>query len=53
MDTKIQKTDAEWRAELASLGFEVSVAPMGEGTPFANVLLVARRLPVLQSTTAS
>jgi uncharacterized protein (DUF2062 family)/SAM-dependent methyltransferase len=38
------RTAAEWRAELADLGFEVSVAPMGEGTPFANVLLVARRL---------
>ncbi len=38
------RTAAEWRAELAGLGFEVSVAPMGEGTPFANVLLVARRL---------
>ena len=37
------RTAADWRAELASLGLEVTVAPMGEGTPFANVLLVARR----------
>jgi uncharacterized protein (DUF2062 family) len=37
------RTAAEWQAELAGLGFDVSVAPMGEGTPFANVLLVARR----------
>lgn len=40
------RTAAEWQAELAGLGFDVSVAPMGEGTPFANVLLVARRLAV-------
>jgi SAM-dependent methyltransferase len=38
------RSAAEWQALLAELGFEVSVAPMGEGTPFANVLLVARRL---------
>jgi len=43
------RSAAEWRAELAASGFEVTVAPMGEGTPFANVLLVARR----QSTTTS
>ena len=47
------RTAAEWQAELAGLGFDVSVAPMGEGTPFANVLLVARRLATAQSTTAS
>ena len=45
------RTVAEWQAELAGLGFDVSAAPMGEGTPFANVLLVARRQR--QSTTAS
>jgi hypothetical protein len=38
------RTAAEWQALLAALGFEVSIAPMGDGTPFANVLLVARRL---------
>jgi hypothetical protein len=30
------------RRELESHGFRVEVAPMSEGTPFANVLLVAR-----------
>ncbi|MFI5079117.1 MAG: methyltransferase type 11, partial [Vicinamibacteria bacterium] len=43
------RTAAEWQAELSGHGFDVSIAPMGKGTPFANVLLVARR----QSTTAS
>jgi uncharacterized protein (DUF2062 family) len=38
------RTAAEWRAELTALGFEVSLAAMSEGTPFANVLLVARRV---------
>jgi SAM-dependent methyltransferase len=33
---------AEWRDELAALGFEVQATPMSEGTPFANTLLVAR-----------
>ena len=33
-----------WMADLAKLGFEVEAAPMSAGTPFANVLLVARRL---------
>lgn len=33
---------AEWRARLEALGFEVTPTPMSEGTPFANVLLVAR-----------
>ena len=32
---------AEWIAQLVGLGFEVSARPMSEGTPFANVLLVA------------
>ena len=31
-----------WRAELERLGFTVAAAPMSHGTPFANVLLVAR-----------
>ena len=34
---------AAWVATLAALGFDVQSAPMSEGTPFANVLLVARR----------
>jgi SAM-dependent methyltransferase len=33
----------EWQATLSALGFEVEAQPMSEGTPFANVLLVARR----------
>lgn len=31
----------EWRALLERLGFRVEAVPMSEGTPFANVLLVA------------
>lgn len=34
---------AEWLRVLASLGFTVQAQPMSEGTPFANVLLVAQR----------
>jgi SAM-dependent methyltransferase len=33
---------AEWTRQLEDLGFAVRPAPMSEGTPFANVLLVAR-----------
>ena len=33
---------ARWKAELEKLGFSVEATPMSEGTPFANVLLVAR-----------
>jgi SAM-dependent methyltransferase len=33
---------ADWIAQLESLGFEVRSQPMSAGTPFANVLLVAR-----------
>ena len=43
------RTAAEWHAELTGLGFDVSIAPMAKGTPFANVLLVARRLATSQS----
>lgn len=32
----------EWTDALAVLGFEVQALPMSQGTPFANVLLVAR-----------
>lgn len=34
---------AEWRARLEVLGLSVEPLPMSAGTPFANVLLVARR----------
>lgn len=33
---------ARWRELLERLGFEVEAVPMSAGTPFANVLLVAR-----------
>jgi SAM-dependent methyltransferase len=33
---------AQWRRALESLGFAVRAEPMSRGTPFANVLLVAR-----------
>lgn len=33
---------AQWRGALEALGFEVRAEPMSRGTPFANVLLVAR-----------
>jgi hypothetical protein len=33
-----------WIAQLRSLGMQVEPRPMSEGTPFANVLLVARRI---------
>jgi trans-aconitate methyltransferase len=33
---------AQWGASLEALGFAVRAAPMSRGTPFANVLLVAR-----------
>ena len=36
------RTLAAWIAQLQSLGFEVRSEPMSAGTPFANVLLVAR-----------
>lgn len=33
----------EWRGLLESLGFAVTTVPMSNGTPFANVLYIARR----------
>lgn len=33
---------AEWQAKLQALGFAVETLPMHAGTPFANILLVAR-----------
>ncbi len=38
------RTEAEWQRLLASHGLVTRVRPMGEGTPFANVLLEARRV---------
>ena len=37
------RTASEWRAVFASAGFEVETRPMGEGTPFANVLFRLRK----------
>lgn len=37
------RSAAEWGALLAGLGLTVDVQPMGMGTPYANVLLAARR----------
>jgi SAM-dependent methyltransferase len=33
----------QWKRELVELGFAVDAVPMSAGTPFANVLLVARK----------
>lgn len=32
----------DWVAQLESLGFQVTPAPMSEGKPFANVMLICR-----------
>ncbi len=37
------RTLSEWREWLERAGLTVEVRPMGQGTPFANVLLVARK----------
>jgi len=37
------RSAAEWRRLLESAGFAVEAEPMGMGTPYANVLLAARR----------
>ena len=37
------RSAAEWQDLLGRLGLAVDVAPMGMGTPYANVLLAARR----------
>ncbi|MDP3701865.1 MAG: class I SAM-dependent methyltransferase [Hylemonella sp.] len=34
---------SQWQEQLQALGFSVQAIPMHEGTPFANILLVARR----------
>lgn len=33
---------SDWQAALARLGFQVDTLPMNKGTPFANILLVAK-----------
>jgi len=37
------RSAVQWIAELVGRGFAVSAEPMSEGTPFANVLFVARK----------
>ncbi len=39
------RTLADWVALLEATGFRVETAPMSEGTPFANVMLIARVAP--------
>lgn len=39
------RSAVEWIAELTGRGFAVSAEPMSDGTPFANVLFVARKGP--------
>ena len=38
------RSAAEWRRLLQSRGLAVGVEPMGEGTPYANVLLSAKKI---------
>jgi len=42
LDRLYCKPLTRWIAELEELGFAVAATPMSAGTPFANVLLVAR-----------
>jgi SAM-dependent methyltransferase len=44
---------ARWVSDLEALGFAVSAEPMSQGTPFANVLLVARKKAPLQPQTSA
>ena len=37
------KTVSEWQNQLQLLGFHVEAKPMSQGTPFSNVLLLARK----------
>ncbi len=37
------RTLTDWTQALQQLGFSVEIVPMSQGTPFANVLLVARK----------
>ncbi|HWW33235.1 MAG TPA: hypothetical protein VNY70_07705, partial [Steroidobacteraceae bacterium] len=36
------RPQGEWRVLLERLGFATDALPMSEGTPFANILLLAR-----------
>jgi hypothetical protein len=37
------RTADQWQQLLREIGFDVTLQPMHEGTPFANMLLVARK----------
>ena len=39
------RTQQEWAGLMRRCGLQVDVQPAGEGTPFANLLLIARRAP--------
>jgi 2-polyprenyl-3-methyl-5-hydroxy-6-metoxy-1,4-benzoquinol methylase len=39
------RTEIDWTAALKKLGFQVEAKPMSQGTPFSNVLLLARLSP--------
>jgi hypothetical protein len=36
------RSENDWTLALEKLGFQIETKPMSQGTPFANVLLVAR-----------
>jgi predicted TPR repeat methyltransferase len=38
------RSAAQWIAQLVTHGFSVETTPMSEGTPFANILFVARKV---------
>ena len=40
----LDSSGPEWAALLRGLGFTVAMTPMSSGTPFGNVLFVARRI---------
>jgi SAM-dependent methyltransferase len=48
-EPRCYRTAAQWRAELARHGFAVEAEPMSQGTPFANVLFVARKIAAAPS----
>lgn len=44
----LSRTVPAWRTLLRECGFESEAQPMSQGTPFANVLLIARAIPVAE-----
>jgi len=43
------RTVSEWQQLLSRIGFAVQPVPMSQGTPFANVLLVAQAVPMKEA----